>query len=93
MRNEWAAVDLFAGAGGLSLGLKEAGFRVVAAVEVNSEIAKTYKANHPEVELLVRDVREAGGRTILRSARRERVDLGAGCPPCQGFSKLTDKHD
>lgn len=86
------AVDLFSGAGGLTLGLKRAGFRVVAGIEVTAEIAKTFKANHPEVALLTKDIREVTGEQILRVAGVEEVDLVAGCPPCQGFSKLTDKY-
>ena len=45
MRRKLTAVDLFAGAGGLSLGLKRAGFHVVAAVEVRPAAAATFKAN------------------------------------------------
>jgi DNA (cytosine-5)-methyltransferase 1 len=86
------AVDLFSGAGGLTLGLKRSGFRVVAGVEIDPEIAKTYKANHPEVALLTNDIRKVTGEEILRVAGVNEVDLVAGCPPCQGFSKLTDKY-
>jgi DNA (cytosine-5)-methyltransferase 1 len=86
------AVDFFAGAGGLTVGLKKAGFKVVAAVEVNPEIAKTYRKNHPEVKLIVKDIREVTGKEILKLTGLTKIDLVAGCPPCQGFSKLTDKH-
>lgn len=88
----FTAIDLFAGAGGLTVGLKKAGFRVVAAVEIDEEIAATYRKNHPEVKLIVKDIREVTGNEILRLAGLKRIDLVAGCPPCQGFSKLTDKH-
>lgn len=74
------------------MGLKRAGFRVVAAVEIDGEIAKTYKANHPSVKLINKDIREVTGEEILRKARVDHVMLVAGCPPCQGFSKLTDKY-
>ena len=85
------AVDLFSGMGGLSLGLKRAGFAVRAAIEVNKEFAKTYSANHPEVKLLTKDIRHVTGKEILEAAGSPAIDLVAGCPPCQGFSKLTDK--
>ncbi|MGH7771427.1 MAG: DNA cytosine methyltransferase [Candidatus Binatia bacterium] len=86
------AVDLFCGAGGLTLGLKRAGFDVVAAVEVDPEIAKTYKANHPKTRLLIKDIRYVTGQEILASAGLKGTDLVAGCPPCQGFSSLTSKY-
>ena len=74
------------------MGLKRAGFAVKTAVEVSEEFAKTYRANHPEVRLLVKDIRQTTGAEILENSNSERIDLVAGCPPCQGFSKLTDKH-
>ena len=89
---KFTAIDLFCGAGGLTVGLKKAGFKVVVAVEVNPEIAKTYKKNHPEVKLIVKNIREVSGKEILKLTGLKKIDLVAGCPPCQGFSKLTDKH-
>jgi DNA (cytosine-5)-methyltransferase 1 len=86
------AIDLFCGAGGLTLGLKRAGFKVVAGVEINPEIAKTYKANHPTTKLLIRDVREITGKEILELTGLKEIDLVAGCPPCQGFTTLTTKY-
>jgi DNA (cytosine-5)-methyltransferase 1 len=86
------AIDVFSGMGGLTLGLKRAGFRVVAGIEVNKEIAKTYEKNHPEVVLVKEDIRNVHGKDILARVGMNRVDLVAGCPPCQGFSKLTDKY-
>lgn len=86
------AIDLFSGAGSLTLGLKKAGFAVVAAVELNSEIAKTYKANHHKTKLLIKDIREVTGKEILQLNGRCEIDLVVGCPPCQGFSQLTEKY-
>lgn len=91
-KKQLTAIDLFCGAGGLTVGLKKAGFKVVAAVEFDPEIAKTYKKNHPEVKLIVKDIREVTGKDILKLTGLKKIDLVAGCPPCQGFSKLTDKH-
>ena len=86
------AIDLFCGAGGLTLGLKRAGFNVVAGIELNAEIAKTYKANHPTTKLLIKDVREISGKEILELTGLKEIDLVAGCPPCQGFTTLTTKY-
>ncbi len=86
------AIDAFAGAGGLTVGLKRAGFGVVAAVEIEPHSFATYKANHPEVKCLKQDIATVSGGDLLELAGVERVDLLAGCPPCQGFSSLTAKH-
>lgn len=86
------AIDLFCGAGGLTLGLRKAGFEVVAGVELKPEIAETYKANHRNTKLLIKDIRQVKGKEILKLINRKRIDLIAGCPPCQGFSQLTEKY-
>lgn len=85
------AIDLFAGCGGLTLGLKQAGFDVLAAIEIDEIAAKTYLMNHPEVEMWeddIRDVHPADMMDELRLGEFE-LDLLAGCPPCQGFSSIT----
>lgn len=86
------AIDLFCGAGGLTLGLKRAGFDVIAGIELNPEIAKTYEANHPGTKLLIKDVRDVTGKEIFKLTGNRKIDLVAGCPPCQGFSSLTRKY-
>ena len=68
------AVDLFCGAGGLTLGIKKAGFEVVAGVELKPEIAKTYNANHRKTKLLIKDVRQVTGREILKLTKRKKID-------------------
>ncbi len=81
------ALDLFAGCGGLSLGLSQAGFRVAAAVEVNADAAACYEANHPGVHLFHGDIRKVSV-SQLKGALGRNVGLVAGCPPCQGFSRI-----
>lgn len=88
----FSAIDVFAGGGGLSVGLKRAGFRVAAAVEVDKHAFATYKANHPDVHCLKQDVTTISGTSLLTHAGLERIDLLAGCPPCQGFTSLTTKY-
>ena len=84
------AVDLFAGCGGLTLGLKTAGFTILGAVEVDDLAAETYTLNHPEVELWHQDIRGLTAAALKRrlGIRKSELDLLAGCPPCQGFSRL-----
>jgi len=91
-REKPVAVDFYCGAGGLTLGLKRAGFNVIAGVELRSEIADTYRANHPEVRIFIDDIRNLSGKDFVELSSSGRIDLVAGCPPCQGFSKLTDKY-
>ena len=88
----FSAVDLFSGGGGLTVGLKKAGFKVVAAVEMDKAAAKTYKANHPRVSLIEGDIKTVTADQILSTSPLGRVDLVTGCPPCQGFSSLTSKY-
>ena len=85
------AIDLFSGCGGLTLGLKRAGFRVVGAVENDSLAVETYRANHKRVVVWERDIRKLTAAEVMRRLKIERgqLDLLAGCPPCQGFSTMT----
>lgn len=88
--NKLTAIDLFCGAGGLTLGLKKAGFRVLAGVELEGVPVMTYKSNHPRTTCFQRDIRLLGAVELLRATglKRGELDLLAGCPPCQGFSTL-----
>ena len=86
------AVDLFAGGGGLTLGLKQAGFVVCAAVEFDQYASEIYAANHRGTVLFQSDIRAITGKQLLRTSPGNRIDLIAACPPCQGFSSLTSKY-
>ncbi len=72
------------------MGLKRAGFRVAVGVEIEPHAVSTYKTNHPEVAVLRQDIRTITGAALKRLAG-SKIDLLAGCPPCQGFSSLTSK--
>jgi DNA (cytosine-5)-methyltransferase 1 len=84
------AIDLFSGAGGLTLGLKWAGFRVIGGVELNDLAAETYRANHPDVALWKDDIRRVPVDAVRQRLKLDvgELDLLAGCPPCQGFSSI-----
>lgn len=88
------AIDLFSGCGGLSLGLKKAGFTVAAAVEIDRKAQETYQLNHPTVRLYRQDIRELDPMMVLHEAglKEGQLDLLAGCPPCQGFSRLRTRN-
>lgn len=88
------ALDLFSGCGGLSVGLKYAGFRVAAAVEIDAKAQQTYALNHPDVVLYPKDIRTLDVATVLSEIglKKGELDLLAGCPPCQGFSRLRTKN-
>lgn len=94
MKKILTAIDLFSGCGGLSQGLKDADFKVLAAVEFNSKARETYSLNHPEVPLVGLDIRHISVKQILKSTgiRKGELDLLAGCPPCQGFSTLRHRN-
>jgi len=80
------AVDIFSGAGGLSLGFKWAGFRIAVALDRDGYARQTYAHNNPEVLFLQRSVRTISGREILRIANVEKVDVLIAGPPCSPYS-------
>ncbi|MDC4295756.1 DNA cytosine methyltransferase, partial [Acinetobacter baumannii] len=84
------ALDLFCGAGGLTEGLKQAGFSVLGGVEINPVAARTYRMNNNESHCFEVDIRNLEVCEILDklNIKEGELDLLAGCPPCQGFSTL-----
>lgn len=87
------AIDLCAGAGGLTLGLSQAGFQVEVAVEINRYAAETYRANFPDVDLIENDLVNVSAKSIKRKLSDNGQSLAAlvGGLPCQGFSESNRK--
>ena len=85
--DEMKLVDLFSGCGGFSLGVHQAGFRVVAAFDNDPILASSYPHNFPDTRMMLEDVTKIDGDAV-RAAAGGRVDGIFGGPPCQGFSDI-----
>jgi DNA (cytosine-5)-methyltransferase 1 len=83
-------VDLFAGAGGMSLGFEQAGFNVAAAVEHDPVHSATHEFNFPNCAAICRSVADIDGQYIRENSRigNRKVDVVFGGGPCQGFSMI-----
>lgn len=84
------AVDLFAGAGGMSLGFEQAGFDVAASVEYDPIHCATHEFNFPDCATICRSVADIDGQYIRSHSRIDdkTVDVLFGGAPCQGFSMI-----
>jgi DNA (cytosine-5)-methyltransferase 1 len=81
-------VDLFCGAGGLSKGFEQAGFKVVFASDIWKDAIETYALNNKEVHVSITDVKKLKANDILKQAKLKSgmIDVVIGGTPCQGFS-------
>lgn len=80
--NKYTGIDLFSGAGGLSVGAEMAGITVKHAIEFNESAAKSYIRNHPQTSMKCEDIRKIDAKDYADSP----VFIIMGGPPCQGFS-------
>ncbi len=83
-------VDLFSGIGGLSLGFEQAGFDVIAAVEIDPIHACAHKFNFPQCAVIPQSITNLSGEKIRKAAGigKRHVDVVFGGAPCQGFSLI-----
>jgi DNA (cytosine-5)-methyltransferase 1 len=85
-------IDLFAGAGGLSLGLHRTGWNVLAAIDADPKAVAVYRANIPDTRhVLCEDLTIYPPASLAALIGTDRVDLIAGGPPCQGFSQVRQR--
>lgn len=88
---KYKLIDLFAGAGGLSLGFENTGrFEIKAAVEKNAYAQKTYRMNFPGIDYYD-DINDIDFSTF--NSKYDGLDIVVGGPPCQGFSNANRQHN
>ena len=82
-------MDLFAGVGGLSYGFAHLPeFEIVAANEIEKDIATAYKLNHPHVAMINCDINELSEQVLEETLKGQKIDIVVGGPPCQSYSTL-----
>lgn len=83
------AIDLFCGCGGISAGLREAGYDILAGADIEKHYIQTYRRNFPETRVIETDLSKLDPGDLMKSLylKAGDLDLLAGGPPCQGFSK------
>lgn len=88
------AIDLFCGCGGMTEGLKQAGYDVVWGVDIAEKPLLVYRLNHGDVSTLRGDIRDVDCRNLMDelSLRQGNLDMLAACPPCQGFSSIRTRN-
>ncbi|MDD6489736.1 MAG: DNA cytosine methyltransferase [Clostridia bacterium] len=88
VRLNYKSIELFAGAGGLALGLEQAGFEHIGLVEIDKYAAETLKINRPEWNVKCEDVEEVAKRDLEKefNIKKYDLDLLSGGAPCQSFS-------
>jgi len=82
-----SVVDLFSGAGGLSLGFEMAGFSILGAIEQDKWAAETFQRNHPTAKVISSDIRNVTNDALKQTFGAP--DVVVGGPPCQGYSVCT----
>jgi DNA (cytosine-5)-methyltransferase 1 len=91
--NKPKVIELFAGAGGLALGLKKAGFDTVALIEIDSDSCETLKRNNPKWKVFKEDIVEFAQKDLPQEFNLSigELDLLSGGYPCQAFSYAGEK--
>ena len=79
-------IDLFCGAGGLSLGFDRQGFENVFSLDIEPACCKTYSRNFPLHRIVQKDISDLSGKEVRQLVGRKKIDVVIGGPPCQGFS-------
>jgi DNA (cytosine-5)-methyltransferase 1 len=88
-KSPYLGIDLFAGSGGISHGLLQAGLDMRLGIEIDPNFAVTLKENNKNMKVVVSDIRVIDPAEVVKSTglRKKDIDLIVGGPPCQGFSQ------
>jgi DNA (cytosine-5)-methyltransferase 1 len=87
MKKELVGIDVFCGCGGLTLGLQQAGIKVLKGIDIDKTVEKTYTDNNKNTIFINEDVRKVSGYKLIKDIdRSKKTILLAGCAPCQPFS-------
>lgn len=81
---KYRVLDLFCGAGGLSLGFNHAGFEIVGGIDFDEDAIRTHHRNFPDSFSICKDIKSIGNEDIGKLFKN--IDVIIGGPPCQGFS-------
>ena len=85
-QSDFHFIDLFSGAGGLSLGFRQGGFRKVFSVEIDKDASRTIRANFPESVHYEGKIEEVSNTLVREMIGGRTIHIVCGGPPCQGFS-------
>lgn len=85
---EFTSIELFAGAGGLALGIEKAGFKTLGLIEIDKDAADTLTLNRPNWNVINNDIANISGQNLTRyfGISKGELDLLSGGAPCQSFS-------
>lgn len=86
MKKKLTYVDLFCGAGGMSLGFDQAGFSNIFSLDIEPSFCATYRENFPSHKLIQHNISTFSAQDIINEIKNVEVDVVIGGPPCQGFS-------
>ncbi len=88
LKQELNFIDLFSGAGGLSNGLEEAGWRCLLGLDMNKYALDTFSANHHSAEIFHGPIQDLDTKTLKKLTKNKKIHAVVGGPPCQGFSTV-----
>jgi DNA (cytosine-5)-methyltransferase 1 len=85
-QSEFNFIDLFSGAGGISVGVRSAGFNKIASVEIDKDASNTIRKNFPESTHFEMPIENVSEKMLTEAIKGRKIDVIFGGPPCQGFS-------